>query len=106
MEQQAGIGTEIERTEVIVMTGEGIMIVGAETMIAIMIEIEDMIATERENQIDPAVMTQGAGEGHVLVQRNALEIMIGAGTSAIIVIMTYFNLCSLLLTVLATTMPM
>ena len=82
--QQVGIEIEIEMTEVIIVTGEGTMIVGAETMIVIMIEIEDMIANEIENQIDLAVMIQGADEGHVLIQGNALEIMIGTGTNVII----------------------
>ncbi|KAG1331284.1 hypothetical protein COCNU_02G012520 [Cocos nucifera] len=79
--QQVGIEIEIEMTEVIIVTGEGTIIVRAGTMIVIVIEIEDMIVNKIENQIGLAVMIQGAGEGHVLIQGNALEIMIGTDES-------------------------
>jgi hypothetical protein len=58
------------------------MIVGAETVIDIMIVNADMIGIVTEIQIAPAVMIQEAAAGHAHGQRNGsvLGIMIATGT--------------------------
>ncbi|CAB4316116.1 unnamed protein product [Prunus armeniaca] len=73
---QVGIGNEeIAATEV------GIMIVGAEIVIGIMIEIADMIASVTEIQIAPAIMIQEVAVGHAHDQGSVPGIMIATGVT-------------------------
>lgn len=65
----------------VIVVNEGeTMIVGAEIVIGIMIEIVDMIATVTETQTAPAPMTQEVVGGHALDPESDLEIMIDIGT--------------------------
>lgn len=61
------------------MIREGIMIVGAEIVIDIMIVNVDMIGIVTEIPIGPAVMIQEAAAGHAHGQGNVPGIMIATG---------------------------
>ncbi|KHN29257.1 Putative RNA-binding protein Luc7-like 1 [Glycine soja] len=80
-DQKNGVGIEtgslVGTVNLVIVVNEGeTMIVGAEIMIDIMIEIGDMIETVIETQTAPAPMTQEVVGGHALDPESDLEIMI------------------------------
>ena len=65
------------------VTGGGIMIVGAETVIDIMIVIMDMIESVRERKIGPTAMIQGVAGGHARGQGTDPGTLTATGTCSI-----------------------
>lgn len=102
IDQKNGVGIEtgslVGTVNLVIVVNEGeTMIVGAEIVIGIMIEIVDMIATVTETQTAPAPMTQEVVGGHALDPESDLEIMIDIGTDFldhpwILFFLSFFNM--------------
>ena len=95
IDQKSEVGTEtgnlagIRNVEIVVIR-EGIMIVGAEIVIDIMIVNVDMIGIVTEILIGPAVMIQEAAAGHAHGQGNVPGIMIATGIFSLVLFCKYF----------------